>query len=88
MQYFILKGKGNESGIMDYSTLLRKSLDAKNIDLGKIGWTESQPDKKIFSYIRGYIWRNFGIRIKEPMDWIIYFMITESLSQQMDNNKG
>ena len=73
---------------MDYSQLLRKTLDAETIDLGKIGWTESQPDKKIFSYIRGYIWRNFGIRIKEPMDWIIYFMITESLSKQMDKNKG
>lgn len=74
-------------GIMDKGKFGRKVLDAETINLDKLGWTEAKNDKEIFSYVRGYIWRNFGIRIKEPLDWAIWFMINEALSSQQDNNK-
>jgi len=69
---------------MDDIKLFKKSIDAERIDLAKIGWTEACPDKKILSYIRGYIWRNYGIRIKHPLDWIIFCMINEALAENID----
>jgi len=69
---------------MDDMKLFKKSIDAEKIDLAKLGWTEARNDKLILSYVRGYIYRNYGIRIKPPLDWIIFCMINESLSENMD----
>ncbi|GAG06107.1 unnamed protein product, partial [marine sediment metagenome] len=48
-------------------------------------WTEARSDKLILSYVRGYIYRNYGIRIKPPLDWIIFCMINDALAENMDN---
>ena len=68
---------------MDIRKFMRNVLDAEKLKLAKLGWTEAKRDKEILSYVRGYIWRTFGIRIKEPIDWIILFMINEALSHDM-----
>jgi len=62
--------------------IFKKSIDAESIDLAKIGWTENKHDKESLSYIRGYIWRNYKVRIKEPLDWIILCMIQDVLSNK------
>ena len=59
--------------------IVRSSIYAKKIDLAKIGWNKVQTDQKKLSYIRGYIFRNYGIRIKAPLDYIILCMILDSL---------
>lgn len=63
--------------------LFSNAVNVEKIDLGKIGWTKDCSDKLIFSYIRGYIWRNYRIRIKKPLDFIIHCMICDVLR----NNK-
>lgn len=67
--------------------LFKKGVNAQKIDLAKIGWTESKDDNKIFSYIRGYIWRNYGVRIKPPLDFVICCMLDDILSQEADRCK-
>ena len=61
--------------------LFAKSVNAEKIDLAKLGWTECRDDKLILSYIRGYIWRNYRIRIKPPLDWVIFCMLDDCLSE-------
>lgn len=65
----------------DERTMLRKAVDAETIDLAKLGWTESRDDKQIFSYIRGYIWRNYKVRIKPPLDFIILCMLDDAMDE-------
>jgi len=72
---------------MDDIKLFKKSIDAEGIDLAKLGWIESRNTKSILSYVRGYVWRNYGIRIKSPLDWIIFSMINSALGENMDNKK-
>ncbi len=69
---------------MDDVKLFKKSINAERIDLAKLGWTESRTDKLILSYVRGYVYRNYGIRIKPPLDWIIFCMINEALGEDMN----
>lgn len=70
---------------MDDMKLFKKSIDAEKVDLAKLGWTEARSDKLILSYVRGYIYRNYGVRIKPPLDWIIFCMINDALAENMDN---
>ena len=72
---------------MDDVTLFKKSIDAERVDLAKLGWTESRNTKSILSYVRGYIWRSYGIRIKPPLDWIIFAMINDALGEDMDKKE-
>ncbi len=60
--------------------LFKKALEAEDIDLAKLGWTEAKDDKEIFSYIRGFVWRSYGIRIKEPLDFVIKVMLDEAMA--------
>ena len=62
--------------------LFQRAVYAEDIDLAKLGWTECRDDKLIMSYIRGYIWRNYKVRIKPPLDWIIFCMLDGCLSQE------
>jgi len=64
-----------------------KALYAEDIDLAKLGWTECKDDKVIMSYIRGYIWRSYKVRIKPPLDWIIFCMLDDCLAQEQKNCK-
>ncbi len=68
-------------------TWLKKAIDAAPIDLAKLGWTEFRDDKHIFSYIRGYIWKNYGVRIKPPLDFIVYCIIIDVLDDKAENLK-
>lgn len=63
------------------TSLFAKSVHAEKIDLAKLGWSECRDDKLILSYIRGYIWRNYKIRIKPPLDWVIFCMLDDCLSE-------
>jgi len=65
-------------------TLFKKSVDSAPLNLDKLGWTAYQPDQKSLSYIRGYIWRNYKVRIKHPLDWIILCMLNDAMGQQQD----
>lgn len=73
---------------VDDVSLFKKSINAEEIDLAKLGWTESRKDKKILSYVRGYVWRNYGIRIKKPLDWVIFYMINDALSEQQRSDRN
>ena len=68
-------------------TLFKKAIDAEPINLAKLGWSECRDDKHIFSYIRGYIWRNYKIRIKPPLDFIILCMLDDALQKLQDEDK-
>jgi hypothetical protein len=59
--------------------LFKMGVDAEDIDLAKIGWTEFRDDKQTLSYIRGYVWRNYKVRVKPPMDTIIFYMLDDIL---------
>ena len=61
------------------SKTVRGSIYAEKIDLAKLGWNKVQTDQKKLSYIRGYIYRNYRIRIKDPLDYIILCMILDAL---------
>lgn len=67
--------------------LFAQAVHAEDIDLAKLGWTENKDDKLIMSYIRGYIWRNYKVRIKPPLDWIIFCMLDGCLAQEQKNCK-
>lgn len=69
------------------TSLFRKAVYAKPIDLAKLGWTENRDDTQIFSYIRGYIWRSYGVRIKPPLDFIINCMLDDCMSQEQKKCK-
>jgi len=72
---------------MEDVTLFKKSIDAERIDLAKLGWTESRKSELILSYVRGYVWRSYGIRIRHPLDWIIFCMINDALGENMSRKK-
>ena len=62
-----------------YETLtdvVQRSFATENIkfDLDK---TIVHSDKKILSYIRGFVWRKYGVQIKFPLDAIILFTIQD-----------
>ncbi len=63
-------------------SLFKKAVNAEAIDLSKLGWIKHKDDKQIFSYIRGYVWRNYNIRIKQPLDLIMFFMLDDVLSHE------
>lgn len=59
--------------------MFKRSILAEKLDLDKLGWSECKNDKQILSYIRGYVWRNYKVRIKPPLDWIMFCLIDDSL---------
>lgn len=59
--------------------LFHQSVEAKPIDFDKLGWSAERTDKRQLSYIRGYIWRNYKIRVKPPLDYIILCMILDTI---------
>lgn len=71
-----------------YQKVFLRSLNAEKLDLNKLGWSECRNDNEIYSYIRGYILRNFKLKIKNPLDLIIHFMIEEALSEQQRLSKS
>jgi len=62
-------------------SLFRLSMEAEKIDLDKLGWSAERTDKRKLSYVRGYIWRSYKIRIKPPLDFIILCMIMDALQK-------
>ena len=77
---------------MKYKTLtdvVQKSLTNSNIkfDLKKV--ESSISDKKILSYIRGFVWKKYGVRIKFPLDAIILFTVQDAknISQDRETDK-
>ena len=74
--------------LAEKQTILRKALDNEDIDLNKLGWKEARNDDDIFSYIRGYIWRSYGIRIKPPLDLIICLMVNDAMSKNQEIDEG
>lgn len=67
---------------------LRKSIEGEKIDLNKLGWSDERTDSRKLSYVRGYIWRKYSLRIKAPLDVIILFMIIDSLSAQLREDEN
>lgn len=68
--------------------IFRNSINAEKMDLAKLGWNKTQTDQRKLSYIRGYIYRNYRIRIKDPLDYIILCMILDALSVLRRENKN
>lgn len=56
----------------------KKSMDVEDIDLAKLGITETATTPQATSYIRGYLKRNFGIQVKEPIDWYLHCFASDS----------
>jgi len=53
--------------------------NAEKFNLAKFGYTEDRNDDEIFSYLRGYVWRIFRIRIKQPIDEVLFWLIELAL---------
>lgn len=64
---------------MNEDKLIINSINAENIDLKKI---MNFNIKISLSYVRGYIWRNYRIKIKHPLDEIILYMIHDGCIEQ------
>ena len=76
---------------MGYETLtdvVQRSFATEHIKFN-LDKTEVHSDKKILSYIRGFVWRKYGIRIKFPLDAIILFTIQDAknISQDRETDK-
>ena len=57
--------------------LFRRSVEAEKISLDKLGFSAERTDARKLSYVRGYIWRNYRIRIKPPLDYVILCMLMD-----------
>ena len=64
--------------LRDNPALFRRSVEAEKINLEKLGFSADRIDKRKLSYVRGYIWRNYRIRVKPPMDYIILCMLLDT----------
>jgi len=65
---------------MKYETLtdvVQRSFATTNVKFDYDKYQRLTSDNKILSYIRGFIWRKYGIRIKFPLDAIILFTIQD-----------
>ena len=71
--------------IFDSINLGDKYVKAEKFDLDKF---DNENDTKVFSYIRGYVWRNFGVRIKQPDDELLYYLISLALDANERDNKN
>ena len=77
-----------DKGFVKTLKISKNFINAEKFDLDKIGWTSADGnDEKYYSYIRGYFWRNFKVRIKPPLDEIIFCVIDLALSSQNDLDK-
>lgn len=59
--------------------LFRRSVEAEKISLERMGYNAERTDARKMSYVRGYIWRNYRIRIKPPLDYIIWCMVADAI---------
>lgn len=76
---------------MEYETLtdvVQKSFATGHVKF-ELDKTEVHSDKKILSYIRGFVWRKYGVRIKFPLDVIILFTIQDAknIAQDRETDK-
>lgn len=67
--------------------IFKQSVESERIDLDKLGWSESRNDKQIMSYVRGWFWRTYKIRIEPPLDFMIHCFVIDSLSRYQDDIK-
>lgn len=71
---------------MKYETLtdvVQRSFATENVKF-ELDKTETHSDKKNLSYIRGFVWRKYGIRIKFPLDAIILFTVQDAKNIAQD----
>lgn len=66
-----------DESISNHLSLFKEMVEAEHVDLGKLGFTECRNVDKCLSYVRGYVWRNYKIRIKPPLDDIILAMLLD-----------
>ena len=52
--------------------LFKQGMEVEDIDLNKLGCHENRTQEQIESYVRGYFWRGYRIRIKPPLDRILW----------------
>ena len=77
---------------MKYETLtdvVQRSFATEHIKFDLVKTEGAKSDKKILSYLRGFIWRKYGIRIKFPLDAILLFTIQDAknIAQDRETDK-
>jgi len=82
-------GEGNDKSpnIACTPSIFKQSVYSERVDLDKLGWTDCKNDKQLMSYVRGWFWRTYKIRIESPLDFMIHCFVLDALSEARKDDR-